>query len=377
MIKYSIKSAILVLISASAFGQKSSPFILNGKLQNVQDGSIELKTYHNEILDDNSKFITNISNSKFRFAGNIANPTKAFLIFISKSGTKLYSPDFYIDKGTQSFVLDSQTFEHNIRPFLGYSINGLNQEFNHSLQESELHLKVIIDSLHELKSRFARDSSASLASNIEVLQRSVYDKRDDLITNFVKKHNKSYLSLWIIDSCLRERYSKKLENAFSLLLPTLQKGKLGSVVKNSFQDVKSVLPGGYLPALTFVDTSGKESSEIFKAKNKYLFVDLWFSHCGPCLARLPALKEIYEKRQNYGLEIIGVSVRESSLQEWKSTIKKQEIPWSQFFDKKGLFLNTYKIHMFPSNILIDSIGKVVARDLEPLQLLQFLKNSEK
>ncbi|WEA01824.1 TlpA disulfide reductase family protein [Mucilaginibacter sp. SJ] len=364
----------LIIISFHVVGKAG--YTLNVNVKGSHGGGLELRKFYQELLDEKNSSTEKLENSKCKFEGTIGNPIRVFLIFTGTDGTRLYSPVFYIDLGKQEVILDSATFEHGVPVFKGSRTNDLNLHYLEAFRASEVKLRWLTDSLDRLSINLSSNNDPGLKKKLGELKQSINDKRDDFTDSLVNVYKNEYLSVWIIDSCLRERFSPKLERTFNRLSPEIKQSRLGLAVKKSFLDVQAVLPGGHLPELSLIDTTGRKYKETFKREGKYLFVELWFSHCAPCLARLPALKDIYKRRDEFNLEFVGISVRETSTQDWKGAIDRYKIPWSQRFDYSRLFLDTYKIHFFPSNLIVDPTGKIVARDLEPAEVMRFLEHSK-
>ena len=109
----------------------------------------------------------------------------------------------------------------------------------------------------------------------------------------------------------------------------------------------------------------------FVKKNRYTLVDFWASWCGPCRAEMPYVVEAYEKYHNKGLEVVGISL-DNKADAWKEAIGKLKLPWPQLSDLQGwksLGADIYHIKAIPANILIDSNGVIVAKNLRGLTLL--------
>lgn len=88
--------------------------------------------------------------------------------------------------------------------------------------------------------------------------------------------------------------------------------------------------------LQFKDAiSGRDVSVQTDMKGKVVVVYFWATWCSDCTAELPAMKQLYTKYKDRGVEFVGVSLDEpeaaGGLRNLKSYVAENSIPWPQYF----------------------------------------------
>lgn len=104
-------------------------------------------------------------------------------------------------------------------------------------------------------------------------------------------------------------------------------------------------------------------------KGKYVLLDFWGSWCGPCRASHPHLKELYSKYKNKGFEIVGIAQEHSASAAdrllWTEAIAKDGLTWTQVLNNENRdkfdVVSEYGVTAFPTKILLDKEGNIIAR----------------
>lgn len=118
-------------------------------------------------------------------------------------------------------------------------------------------------------------------------------------------------------------------------------------------------------ALTTTDGRVIDSRRL---RGKVLLIDCWASWCGPCMAMVPEMKEIYDKWHAKGLEVVGLNF-DQTVKAAETAIQAHKIPWPIVIvpnDKqiRQLWTEAARINTLPRILLIDQRG-VLRLDLSP------------
>jgi len=352
------KKLLFVFLSCWAnivISQKTHSFSLYGTID-IDSGTMEFSTVANA-NDYPAHFNFSpvpVIRGKFLIKGYLQEPVKLRL-FCMEAGKPIYiSEGFYLDSGTQSILCKKE-------------MTGYNRAI------PDIHNETMD---HYLQSYFSPEWHA-----VDTV--SGYYQRKKLMMNYVKEYAKqypgSYVSFWEIAEKLEQGYDPALDSGFSYLSPAIKSTYSGRQLKNDIHHLRLTAIGKTFPTVTYFDTSGKRKQISYQSpKAKYTLVDFWFSHCGPCIGQFPDYIKIVNNYKNKGFAMIGIS-RDTSVADittWKNVIKEHSLNWVQYRTDNASMKNL-RINVFPSNFLLDSKGIIIAMDLDPYQLANFLHENIK
>jgi len=132
-----------------------------------------------------------------------------------------------------------------------------------------------------------------------------------------------------------------------------------------------LMPGNKAPDFSAPNPKGRQVSlKSIAAKNDYVVLFFWASHCHFCEKEMPELKEVYQQYKNKKVAIIAISSDED-VTAWKNAIVEKDLPWTHVSDLKGWKstpLQLYKVHQTPTFFLLDGDMNIVARPKGPSEL---------
>ena len=74
--------------------------------------------------------------------------------------------------------------------------------------------------------------------------------------------------------------------------------------------------------LQFTNAIDDKPISMKSLKGKVVVIDFWATWCGPCVAEMPKMKELYAKYHDEGVEFIGVSLDQSKEEGGLDSLKK-------------------------------------------------------
>jgi thiol-disulfide isomerase/thioredoxin len=91
---------------------------------------------------------------------------------------------------------------------------------------------------------------------------------------------------------------------------------------------------------------------------KVVWLNFWASWCPPCQQETPILRELSERYRDRGLEIVGISVQETSPDDVAAYAERYELPYTIGFDGSGHILREYRVYALPTQFFLDTDGVI-------------------
>ncbi|GAB5563928.1 MAG: TlpA disulfide reductase family protein [Winogradskyella sp.] len=198
--------------------------------------------------------------------------------------------------------------------------------------------------------------------------------------SFVQDNSDNYFALNLIGlESNRPNYDVvAYKKAFESFPSELQNSNKGKEVKEildkkyeDFQKIAHLEVGNMAPKFEAPTPDGKMAS-LDDMRGKVTIIDFWAAWCGPCRRENPNVVKVYEKYHDKGLEIIGVSLdgkqarQQDPKKAWLEAIAKDKLTWNHvsslmYFNDPVAKL--YNITSIPATYILDSEGKIIAKNL--------------
>jgi thiol-disulfide isomerase/thioredoxin len=186
---------------------------------------------------------------------------------------------------------------------------------------------------------------------------------------YVSQHPKSYVALFaLIDQMFNYRFAPEMKSIADKFDITIKSTKTFSYFKEQYLDRKKFIQ------MDVLDKKGKTVRLNFHSA-KYTLVDFWWVGCTPCFVDMQKINEKVS-RLSEKLAIISINTDERErFKESKIKFAKQHLSWKSYWDYGGVMsANNISFYKYPTNLLIDKDGYIVATDIDIERLEDFIKN---
>jgi thiol-disulfide isomerase/thioredoxin len=359
---------ILVIFSFIKKNQSSEPYKITGKIKNYSgkiylQRAVKKEYYLGNFIKDSAQVV----NGKFEFKLTKKNTTP--LPFYIETG-KMRTNRFILEPQNQQIIIDSLYF--NVNPIIIRKKSKINEEEKILEQKrTPLLLKFKLD--WDLMKNVA-DSKVDFEKYAIDARNKLSNKFNLILIKFSKNHPNSYVAFWeIARSQMYNGYNKETENAYNNLSTKIKQTEVAKIFKDFMFKAKALKVGSHFPvmALKNKELKGFELNINEISSTQYTLVDFWFSHCGPCIAQFPKLKELYTKYPNK-LKLISISTdKTKNINNWLKVLQKNNILWPNFLDETGTSSSPLGVNSFPTNFLLNKQGIIIKKNV-PLGGLELL-----
>ena len=298
--------------------------------------NINRMTFQAEIVNKISDFITFSNNNEF---------TKKILV--NKEG---------VFKDTMNVITGRYLMFDGNKYFLVYLKNGFDLKMK--VDAKKFDETIVFSGKGSTENNFLAKNSmygrqtelASLIASPEAEFYKILDKKKSDYLKILEDKKLDPIFVSIQKKSLEDNYDNLVNRYKQNYEANLAKSKLNNTVSPSFYYENH--------------KGGKTKLEDFKGK--YVYIDVWATWCGPCLAEIPSLKNVEEKYHGKNIEFVSISIDVAKDHDkWKTFVTDKSLGGVQLFADKDWnsdFMKGYGIKSIPRFILIDPNGIIVKSD---------------
>jgi thiol-disulfide isomerase/thioredoxin len=373
----------LLIVFTSCSNNES--FKIKGKLRNADGGTIilkELKSTDRVTLDSakinkDGSFVLKAKNNKPAFysiylAKNnditlVINPGNKLIIIADARDL----PHTYIVKGSKDAEL-SYALNKKLNETL-QKVSKLGQTYQDSLgSRNILAIRARLDSTYKgieadqkkFTKEFIRNNSHSLAA-IMALYQQIGPKRS------VLNPTQDYEIFRMVDSIMYIDFPEAdAVQSLHNVMKDLTDAQLAKTATEKRTALGAIAPEIALP------NANRDSVRLSSTRGKYVLLDFWASWCEPCRVLNPNLVNTYWRYKNAGFEVFQVSL-DRSRDAWINAMQTDKLYWINVSDLKmwnSPIAALYGIESIPANFLLDTQGKIIAKNISLSELNAKLKD---
>lgn len=198
-------------------------------------------------------------------------------------------------------------------------------------------------------------------------QRITANQKFDLVPDLVEDReirNRLYnnLALGYIHRLCEQEDKEGMDAVLELFMQRCDNEKYQKEIKEKYEVCINLFPGNSAPGFTYSDIKGQQVS-LSDFNDKYVYIDIWATWCGPCLKELPHLEKLQDQFNDPRLVFISISIDEDK-KAWEKMVEEKEMSGVQLIDSDGSNWNAgirkdYSVLSIPHFVLIGPGGIIV------------------
>lgn len=347
--------ALLVVLFISSCDNSKNTFTLTTTIEGLSEGSklyIQQRTDSGFIITDTAQF----SSKAYVFKGEIEHPK---LVYITSESYRGAIPVFlesskivvsaHLDSLAKAKVNGSKS--HDFYASTNTKLTEFDKVWQDFYYGEYRNMSIIEKEQNEVVVNMLYDSAQNLKANY--------------LQDFLLKNGKEFATPLLALDNIDAMQVDAVQAIYDNLDPKLLETNDAKNFAKRLTIVKRTAVGQPFIDFTMNDTLGNAISLSEYANGKYVLVDFWAAWCGPCRRENPNVVANFEKFNDKGFTVFGVSF-DKNREDWIKAIKTDKLFWGQVSDLQGwgnAAGKLYGIQSIPQNILLDPNGIIIEKNL--------------
>jgi peroxiredoxin len=93
-------------------------------------------------------------------------------------------------------------------------------------------------------------------------------------------------------------------------------------------------------------------------RGKAVWINFFASWCPPCQGETPVLRDLAERYEDQGLEVVAVSVQETTADDVREYAERYQLRYTIGFDGSGHAFHQYRVYALPTQFFLDPDGVI-------------------
>ena len=159
-------------------------------------------------------------------------------------------------------------------------------------------------------------------------------------------------------------YTDNLEDYYAVYSSASTNEKNNIEINKSYEALKALAIGNVSPKFSDYENNSGGTTSLEDLKGKYIYIDVWATWCGPCIAEIPSLKKVEEEFHDKNIQFLSISIDdEKDHDKWKKMIVDRELGGMQLMadnNWNSKFITEYMIKGIPRFILLDKDLNIIS-----------------
>jgi thiol-disulfide isomerase/thioredoxin len=157
-----------------------------------------------------------------------------------------------------------------------------------------------------------------------------------------------------------------MESLYNFFMTHLTDDTIKESLTAKFNKNKDLVRGKPSPEFNNYENHKGGNVSLSDLKGKYVYIDIWATWCGPCIAEIPSLKVVEKEFHKENIEFVSISIDSASDHDkWVAMVNNEALGGLQLFADNSWnskFVKDYAIEGIPRFIFIDPNGNIVTAD---------------
>lgn len=326
---------------------------ISGEVKNPQQGNILLQELQNNqmvtidtvSLADNNTFKTTVDLKEPGFY-RLNLYEKQFVNFILNDSDIQITADGASQEGIAE-VKGSKDTEHFNK------VNDIMKNFQAEVQQ----LEVAFQDASTNQDQAKVDSLRQVYVEME-------QEKNEQVKAAINEMDNSLAALYAVNFLDPEKEFPFFDELASKYGKSMPNSKYAQEFVSRVDNMRTLSVGQMAPEIALPTPEG-DTVKLSSLRGKYVLIDFWAAWCRPCRMENPNVVRMYNKYNDKGFEVFGVSL-DRKKEDWVAAIAQDGLTWTQvsdlaYFNSEAARI--YNIQAIPATYLVGPDGKIVAKNL--------------